>query len=558
MKYKALILIIFVATLSSIASMKLWDNTDPNKSDLHPQTITFESSNSKNNSNPKEKTSDNTPSSSPPKTNSQENKPVNSNPKSIRTDNAPKQTEIRESVAKEYIYRPQLTSNDPGYSDSWALQKVNAPAAWDITTGSGQTIVAVIDTGFFLEHEDLADQWITNTGESGQTQPNGSCWTGTPQDKRTNNCDDDSNGYLDDWRGWNFNLGDGDVTPGRSNPEGGGVSHGTSVAGLVGASGDNSTGVATINWNTKIMPLQALSDDGPGYTSDIVAAIYYAVDNGADVINMSLGGEAFDPALKAAVDYAYTNNVVTIAAAGNSGGELNCPATNPGCMLYPALYKPVISVGATNQSDERAGFSSYGSSLDVVAPGAGTINSPVWVNDGSTNYYSGSLYGTSFSSPQVASLASLIRSIRPNSSVDDVRALIAASSSKPSTMNNELYTDELGHGMIDAGKSIQVASSLNATNSTPKLWQAGGAKNEHRFSASDSLGSGCHGMTSTYCTVSFADDSTGRYRYLPYAQINTNGQTGWTWNGSFLGAGTWETRAIQGDYRSSTPYLLKN
>jgi subtilisin family serine protease len=475
------------------------------------------------------------------------------------TPNAPKQDEIRQTVTQEHTYYPLLTANDPGYASNWALQKVNAPAAWNTTTGNGQTIVAVIDTGFALNHEDLRNNWFINTNETGTTQVGGRCWTGTMQNKNTNNCDDDNNGYIDDWRGWNFSEGDNNPMAGRTNPAGAGVAHGTEVAGLVGATGNNAAGITTINWNTKIMPLQVLSDDGPGFTSDVAAAIYYAVDNGADVINLSLGGSVYDPSLKSATDYAYVHNVVVVAAAGNcgTGTEPGCSGLPAGSISYPALNDHVIAVGATTSNDQRASFSSYGPALDVVAPGSGTIVSPTWTATNDATLYSGALYGTSFASPQVASLASLIKSIRPDSSVDDMTALLLAATTKLPAMNNAAYVNEMGHGIINASNAVTVATSLNVASTTPKLLQAGGPVSEHRFASTDSLGSGCSTFNGRYCTVWLRDTFTGYDRYLPYQTANAQGLTGWTWSGAILQSGDWQVRAVQGNNRSN-PYSLSS
>jgi subtilisin family serine protease len=476
----------------------------------------------------------------------------------VRTDNAPKQTEVRESVTQEYTYYPLGLPNDPGYASSWALQRVNAPAAWNVVTGNGSTTVAVIDTGFSLLHDDLKDNWLINSGESGTTQTGDRCWTGVAQNKTINNCDDDNNGYVDDYRGWNFYLGDNNPQAGRLNPNGAAVAHGTETAGLAGASGNNNTGIATINWNTKIMPLQALSDDGPGYSSDIVAAIYYAVDNGADVINLSLGGSSYDAPIKAAIDYAYAHNIPVVAAAGNcgSGTEPGCSGQPAGTMSYPALFDHVISVGASDSNNHRASFSSYGPSLSVLAPGSGTLVSPTWTPANGTSLYSGALYGTSYATPQVASLVSLIKSIRPSSTTDDIRALIMATASKIPDMNGSFYTAELGHGVINAGNAVATAISLNTTTTTPTLLQAGGAVSEHSFRASDILGSGCVSQTTSYCSVRLRNDDSGYERYLPYQQL-TSTNTGWTWPSNLMSNGEWRVQAVQGD-RQSPSYLLSS
>lgn len=494
-------------------------------------------------------------------------------------------------LTEEYQYRALgITPNDTYYSSNWAFQKVGAPTVWDKSTGSA-VVVAVIDTGFALQHEDLVDSWYQNPGETGLD--------GSGNDKSNNGIDDDSNGYIDDWRGWNFYgryqpttdpcAPDGLGTyVSNNNPQAGqsgddimyaeyttcygsdagnpyeAISHGTTSAGLAGATSNNSRGIATLNWNTKIMPLQALGDDGSGWTSKITAAIRYAVDNGAQVINMSLGGGEVDPSMKAAIQYAYDNNVVVVAAAGNcgTGMEYGCDPSSPGKMLYPALYPHVIAVGATDQNDSRASFSSYGRGLDIVAPGYGSIIAPT-INTGGTpfnytNSYSGGLAGTSFASPIVASAASLIRSARPNSSVDDVVALINASARKPSAMSGKIYTTQYGHGVIDAGTAVTIANSLQSDTSIPTYGQTGGPVSEHSFRNSDGLSSGCTTSPNGYCTIRFTEYGTGFERFLPYKASDAQGQAGWYWSGYTLDYGDWWGNSINGKGLSSNTYQLLN
>ena len=469
---------------------------------------------------------------------------------------SPKHDEIKNGVQHEYEYRMFQGANDPRYVSDWTLAKTNAPAAWDISTGNGQTVIAVIDGDFGLAHEDLVNRWSVNSGESGMTQSGAACWTGTAVQKQTNNCDDDGNGYVDDWRGWNFVFGDNNPQAGRQNSTGDGTSHGTQVAGLSGAAGNNNTGTTAINWHTKIMPLQALDDDGIGYTSDVTAAMYYAVDNGAHVINLSLGAYANDPAMLAAVSYATSRGVVVVAASGNCGDGFGdeCAGVPAGTIAYPAAYPDVIAVGATTQSDQRAGFSSYGSSLDVSAPGYGVPSSTSWSASNQTSLYSGAIYGTSFASPQVASLASLIKSIRPSTSVADVTALIAATASKPAAMNGEAHTPQFGHGIINAGSALAIASALSATSATPTLLQAGSHVSEHTAPLNTLLGSGCQATSGSPCSIELTD-ANGYKRYLPYV-ITSNGSAGWTWSANVIDSLEWSVRARVGERISSTPYYL--
>lgn len=483
--------------------------------------------------------------------------PESTTPLPIDQETAPKQAAIRSSVPKEYPYYALLLPNDPYAQSSWALQTTQAPAAWNQTTGS-PVVVAIIDSGYALNHEDLKQQWHKNLGETGTTQSGDRCWTGTPKDKSSNSCDDDDNGYEDDVTGWNFVASTNNPQAGQFNPSGAAVSHGTETAGLAGATSNNSLGIASFNWNTRLMPLQALNDDGAGYTSDVVAAVYYAVDNGAQVINMSLGGSQPDPAMQTAIDYAYDHNVVVVAAAGNcgTGQELGCDPSKPGAMSYPALSKHVIAVGATDSSNQRASFSSYGLGLDVVAPGAGTIVSPMWQPNNQTSSYAGSLYGTSFATPFVTSLVALIKSIRPATPVNDITALVDGSAQKVTGMTGKMYTPQYGHGLINSNSAVTIASALGTPSAPPTLRQTGNAISEHNFSPSSSMASGCEVDSNTYCTAWLYNESTGYDRYMPYTKANTDGDVGWLWTGDILQSDLWSVRAVQGTHISATPYLL--
>lgn len=464
---------------------------------------------------------------------------------------------IKESVTKEVQYRMFSTPNDPNYSNDWALSKINASTAWSLSTGNGQTIVAVIDGGYALNHEELVSQWYTNPGENGSTELGDACWSGASQNKATNSCDDDNNGYDDDWRGWNFILEDNNPQTGRENNTGDGVRHGSQVAGIVGALSNNGLGIASLAWNTKIMPLQALDDDGNGYTSTVASAIYYAVDNGADVINMSLGAFESDVYLEAAINYAIDNGVVVVAASGNCGdsSSVDCLGVSADTVAYPAAYPNVIAVGASTQSDTRASFSSYGQALDVVAPGYNVPRSTSWTISNQTSAYATNLNGTSFAAPFVSSLASLIKSIRPSTSVNDVAALINATTSKPAVMSGSLYTNQFGHGVINAGSALTIASSLNVPSSTPELLQAGSYRSEHTTYSNDTISSGCQVASGTVCTIELSG-SNGYKRYLPYATLSGAGSTGWSWSSNMLDSANWEIRARQGENTSTTPYIL--
>ena len=146
---------------------------------------------------------------------------------------------VDEVVQDEYF--AMVTPNDISYP-LWYLDDIGAESAWDISTGSSDVVVAVIDSGYALDHEELSSRWFINAGEQGTTQPGDICWTGTPASKQTNNCDDDDNGYTDDWRGWDFANLDNSPQAGEVNPSGDGVEHGSLVAGVLAATGNNTVG----------------------------------------------------------------------------------------------------------------------------------------------------------------------------------------------------------------------------------------------------------------------------------------------------------------------------
>lgn len=438
------------------------------------------------------------------------------------------------------------TPNDPYYASNWYFQNVNAPAAWNYTNDSSSVIVADIDSGFALLHQDLGSQWAINAGEYGDGKEN-------------NGIDDDGDGYIDNYRGWDFVNGDNTPQAGASNPTGQGVSHGTQTAGLIGATSGNSFGTSSIARNPKIMPLQVIDDDGNGYSDDVASAIYYAVDHGASIINMSLGTNGDDPLVRTAVDYAFQNNVVVVAAAGNCGNSTSgaCQGQVAGYVTFPANYNRVIAVGASDSTNTRASFSSYGERVDIMAPGSGSIISTSWSNTNGMTLYTSNLYGTSFASPIVASSAALIRSIRPSTSIDDVRALLMGSAKKLSTMNSNFYTQSYGHGLLDIGKAIQIGSELNTSGDVaPSLLQTGGPASEHIYATTDTLASGCIARASTWCTVWLRNDITNYERFLPYTKTNISGQAGWNYSASVLNKGEWASLARQGDILSTTPYLL--
>ncbi len=262
---------------------------------------------------------------------------------------------------------------------------IDAPEAWDITTGSSSVVVAVVDSG-------VSTLSVVN-------DLSGNIWS-NPGEIPENGIDDDSNGYVDDVVGWDFVFDDN--SPNDAN------GHGTHVAGTVAAVGNNSTGVTGVSWSTKIMALRFLDARGSGSTEDAISAILYANAKGAHVINNSWGGDGYNQSLKDAID---ASSAVVVCAAGNGGSD-RIGDDNDAVPHYPSSYTSsnLIAVAATDQNDNRASFSNYGpTSVDVAAPGVNILSTL------STGGY-GYLAGTSMAAPHVAGLAALIHTVSSSAS----------------------------------------------------------------------------------------------------------------------------------------------
>lgn len=353
---------------------------------------------------------------------------------------------------KNFIGHALVIPDDTHFSKLWGLHNtgqtegtsdadIDAPEAWNIFTDSSNIVVAVIDTGINYNHEDLQTNIWTNPGETGGG-------------KETDGIDNDSNGYIDDWRGWNFTS-----YPGTNNPMDDyyPVFHGTHVAGTIGARGDNNKGVAGVCWKVKLMALKWLNSLGYGDTANAVRAIDYSTYNGAHLSNNSWGVPD-SSSLFAAINRARTNGKLFMAAAGNtpSGGTNN--DWNP---IYPASYDldNIISVLASDHNDNKAGYSHYGLySVDLGSPG-GTDGSQSDYNIYSTssgNYYR-YLCGTSMAAPHVAGVAALVLGDRPNLDWWQVKTIIMDSIDLKSSLS----------GKVRSGGRLNVYNAL--TESTPDL-----------------------------------------------------------------------------------------
>ena len=314
-------------------------------------------------------------------------------------------------------------TNDPKINEQWALKKVDAEAAWEHTTGDSEIVVAVIDTGVNWSHEDLQEQIWTN-----------------PFEKAGNGIDDDNNGFIDDVRGWDFAAGDNDPDDETSSQNPG---HGTHCAGIVGAKGNNQTGISGMAQNVSIMPVRFLDAKGSGDLMNGVKSIDYAIANGADIISASWGAavarDQMAPVLEA-IERANAKDILFIAAAANDG------KSNDFREVYPANagFKNVISVAASGPQDAKPSWSNFGRvKVDVAAPGE-NIESTL------PGGY-GPLSGTSMATPLVSGLAALVLSyakeLNKELSPTDVKNLLSATS-------DPVSIETASGGRVNAGKAL--------------------------------------------------------------------------------------------------------
>ncbi len=341
-----------------------------------------------------------------------------------------------------------ITPNDHNYSKQWYLPKIEADNAWTKIRDASDITVAVIDSGVNISNPDLKNNIWRNTKEI----PN-------------NNIDDDKNGFIDDVNGWDFVANVSDPRP--KFEEGWtetGISHGTMVAGIIGAEGNNEEGVTGVAWKVKIMPLRVLNDKGEGRINAVVRAIDYAVANGADIINLSFVTFTYSQSLQDAITRAYQANVILVAAAGNdqASGDGNNTSKKP---IYPACMdgnngeNMVIGVAATDALDQKATFSSYGfNCVDITAPGISFFNTITY--GGNPQYldrnYDGYWSGTSMAAPVVSGVMALVAQVNPDLNRNDIVNLVLGSADNISQLNPN-YLGQLGHGRVNANRAVDMA-----------------------------------------------------------------------------------------------------
>ncbi len=317
-----------------------------------------------------------------------------------------------------FLAQPLFIPNDPEAKTSGSqnyLAIIDAYDAWEFEKGDSSVVIGVLDTGVDLTHEDLASNIAFN------------------EDDPINGLDDDNDGYIDNYQGWDFANQDNDPTADLSQ-------HGTSVTGISAARTNNGLGIAGLGYNSKFLPIKIFDSESNSFGSGYEAILYAAIQ-GCQVINLSWGSPgtfsnfAQDVINKAVIDY----DAVIVAAAGN---------TNANLTFYPASYENVLSVGASNNTDQKAGFATYSHFIDLMAPGS----SQYTTKNGSAYGFS---TGSSFSSPMVAGVAALVRARYPDLNARQVMEKLRLSSDDIyGIAGNESFIEQLGKGRLNAQRAV--------------------------------------------------------------------------------------------------------
>lgn len=358
-----------------------------------------------------------------------------------------------EYAEPNFIYRSTIIPSDSYFNNQWYLKKIKAHEAWNIQREASDIVIAIIDTGVQINHPDLRDNIWLNKKEI----PN-------------NGIDDDLNGFIDDINGWDFVNNVADPEPKfNTGYTQNGIIHGTIVAGIAAASGNNASGISGVSWNTKIMPLKALDDNGAGDTRDIIKAIDYAIFNRADIINFSFVGFGYSQSLENAIRRAYKAGIIVVAAAGNEEGETSDGYFLDEVPMYPVCNdgnygeNMVIGVAATDSLDQKAKFSGHGfRCIDISAPGVSIFGTSVYNKDKFFNtlyfdkYYDGYWSGTSMAVPMVSAAVALVEAANPMLSRKEVVDIIVKNSDNINRLNPD-FLGRMGYGRLNVLGAVSAA-----------------------------------------------------------------------------------------------------
>ena len=305
------------------------------------------------------------------------------------------------------------TPSDPLYTRQWALRSARVAPAWTTATG-GDVTVAVVDSGLDLSNPDLAGNVWTNPGEVAG-----------------NGVDDDANGFVDDVHGVDTVGHDGDPADG--------LGHGTAVASLIGARGDNGFGITGVAWRVRLMPVKVLHDRGWGTTVTLITGLRYALANGARIINVSLNGSEPSQALEEAVRQAEAQGALVVTSAGNDGANRDQVASYPATIASRA----VLTVASSTRSGALGSDSGYGASVDIAAPGDGVTASGL--GGGFTTQS-----GTSFAAAHVSGAAALLAAARPSATASQLRSALVRSARRGGRVDRWI-----GGGRLDVAAALE-------------------------------------------------------------------------------------------------------
>ncbi len=387
-----------------------------------------------------------------------------------------------------YVYTAfDLVPNDPSYSKQWAHPIVHSPGAWGITTGNTNIIIAIIDSGVDTSHPDLAGKLVAG------------------------------NDFIDD---------DNDPTDANG--------HGTHVAGIAAAVTNNGVGVAGMSWDARIMPVRVLDNKGSGYNADITDGITWAYQNGADIINLSLGGTSYSQAMQDAINTAHAAGSLVIAAMGNCRNAIGgCTTANP--TQYPAAYNHVMAVAATDSGDSYAVYSQYGTHCDITAPGGeltyygdsnGIYSTMPTYAVYLTTYYGYQrnydyLQGTSQATPYISGLAALIWSMNSALTPDEVQSLIEQTANDLGPAGKD---QDYGWGRINAYAALATLTPLDP----PVLKAIENSDGDHTYTVTWSTVADAVSYLLQESTMANFSSSTTRYSG-PNTQTQVTGQSVGVW-----------------------------
>jgi serine protease len=343
-----------------------------------------------------------------------------------------------EVVEPEYVDKLYLTPNDPGVSQQYYLNLIKAFEAWDISQGSDDVVIAIIDTGGDMDHPDLVNKLFLNPNEN----PN-------------NNTDDDNNGFKDDWQGWDF-IGDDTLNVNNPNFQGDNdpsvvkgnvLGHGTNVGGIAGAQTNNGVGIAGVGFNTKLLFTKHTADNQKdtelavyrAYSGILYAAEVLYLSGKRAILNCSWGGPFRSQIAQDIITYVtLERGALVIGAAGNE---------NTSSSHYPSSYDYVLSVAATDQDDTKANFSNFGKTVDISAPG-------VSIRTTGYNDVYGNISGTSFSAPIVAGAAALVWAHYPTFTPTQVAEQLRVSADESFYTKNPGFSRSMGKGRLDILRAL--------------------------------------------------------------------------------------------------------